>query len=79
MSQDRLSSQKNTNSIEIALSTKTSVSSKNGCLKFQLRQADFQSVERLLWRAICMDVIMKAPSNTWNAAICQSYEMKQLG
>lgn len=76
MSQDQQSSQQNVSSIEIASSTKTSVVSKNGCLKFQLRQADFQSVVHLLWRAILKDVNMKGLSNTWNAATCQSYEKK---
>ena len=77
MSQARLSSPKNVDSIEIALSTKTSVSSKSGSLKFQLRQADFRSVERLLWRAIFLDAIMKAPSSTWSAATCRYYAKMQ--
>ena len=68
--------QKSIKEIEIVLSTRASVSFKNGSLKFQLRQADFQSVERLLWRVTFLDAVMKGLSNTWNAAICQSYEKK---
>lgn len=74
MSQDRPSSKKRIKEIEIALSSKASVASKNGSLKFQLRQEAFQSVERLLWRAILNDAITKGQSNTLSVATCQSYE-----
>lgn len=77
MSQDPLQSVKNMKVIEIASSSKDSVSCKNGYLKCQLTQANFRFVEHLLWSAILKTVVLKDKSNTLNAAICQSKQRRR--
>lgn len=75
MSQGRRLSPKNIKRIEIVLSTKDSVVSKNGYLKCRLSQENFQYVERLLWLAMMEGVSMKEKWNTLSVATCLSKEV----